>query len=627
MISYIKFKGVFFAYELTKFYVIFICSTLVSSIILGKFSVKLSEEFIPLSKITVKAFVLNVGIITLIVNFYGGFTTSRLLIVGSLTLGLLLEFIYIVYNSKFTHQSSDKNIFSFSVIFIIIEFIILTWLTFYSLFTYDLPDYSSKQKILFVIVLYTIWFLSSSINRHSDVSKGTSLSRVVWNHLTSYVVLFLIVSSLVFLLGLPIEVKKLAIYNILIFSVWSFLAVILYYLYSGSPKTDNVSFGIFNTTEFPEDFYEDEADESENAKQSINTFERVNLLKDQLKNIYLKKFPNVNTFLNKNMELKNYDISECVILRSADTYNIEVIPNNSISLYMNLHELNDIRRINEYMIDINKRLKQNGYFVGRFESNSLRFQTFHKKYPFYLANFLYSIDFVWKRVFPKLPIIKKIFFFISNGKSRALSMAEGLGRLYYCGFKVKAIQEIDDYLYFIARRDREPSTDKNPSYGLFFKMKRVGQFGKPIFVYKMRTMHPYSEYLQKFVHDNFSLKEGGKFENDFRITSWGKIARKLWIDELPMLINWIKRDLKLVGIRPLSYHYISLYAPEFVKFRNNFKPGLVPPFYVDMPKTLDEIQKSERTYLEKYLKHKYLIDVEYLFKSFYNIFYKKARSS
>jgi len=35
--------------------------------------------------------------------------------------------------------------------------------------------------------------------------------------------------------------------------------------------------------------------------------------------------------------------------------------------------------------------------------------------------------------------------------------------------------------------------------------------------------------------------------------------------------------------------------------RSQVKPGLVPPFYADMPKTFDEICESERVYIEAYL--------------------------
>lgn len=36
--------------------------------------------------------------------------------------------------------------------------------------------------------------------------------------------------------------------------------------------------------------------------------------------------------------------------------------------------------------------------------------------------------------------------------------------------------------------------------------------GKQIFVYKIRTMHPYSEYLQEFIYDRNKLSEGGNLK-------------------------------------------------------------------------------------------------------------------
>lgn len=143
----------------------------------------------------------------------------------------------------------------------------------------------------------------------------------------------------------------------------------------------------------------------------------------------------------------------------------------------------------------------------------------------------------------------------------------------------------------------------------------------------MRTMHAYSEYLQQYVFETSSLQEGGKFKDDFRVTTAGKFMRKTWLDELPMLINLLKGDLKLVGVRPLSKHYFSLYTPEMQEFRSKFKPGLIPPFYVDMPKTLEEIQASEYKYLLACEKHPFLTDFKYFWLALYNIIIKKARSN
>ncbi len=121
-----------------------------------------------------------------------------------------------------------------------------------------------------------------------------------------------------------------------------------------------------------------------------------------------------------------------------------------------------------------------------------------------------------------------------------------------------------------------------------------------IYIYKVRTMHPYSEYIHKYALEKFELDECGKIKNDFRITSWGKVFRKLWIDEIPELVNWLKRDIKLVGVRPLSQSFFDTYPDDLKKERIKYKPGLVPPYYADMPNSMDEVWESERNYLEKY---------------------------
>jgi lipopolysaccharide/colanic/teichoic acid biosynthesis glycosyltransferase len=105
------------------------------------------------------------------------------------------------------------------------------------------------------------------------------------------------------------------------------------------------------------------------------------------------------------------------------------------------------------------------------------------------------------------------------------------------------------------------------------------------------------------------------------------MMRKYWIDELPMLLNWIKGDMKLVGVRPISQHYYSLYSKELQEQRTRHKPGLLPPFYADMPKTLDEIQASEIRYLTMCEQRGTLVtDFIYFWKIVGTIVLKKARS-
>ena len=108
-------------------------------------------------------------------------------------------------------------------------------------------------------------------------------------------------------------------------------------------------------------------------------------------------------------------------------------------------------------------------------------------------------------------------------------------------------------------------------------------------------------------------------KGDYRITSWGKIFRKYFLDEIPQIYNWLKGDLNLVGIRALSEHYFSLYPDDLKQKRINFKPGLIPPYYADLPESFDEIVNSEREYLLQKEKSPILTDIKYFFKASSNI--------
>ncbi len=293
---------------------------------------------------------------------------------------------------------------------------------------------------------------------------------------------------------------------------------------------------------------------------------------------------------------------------------------------INLKRINDVRYLNKFFESINTLLPEGGLYVNSVETYRIRKERIIERFPIGINWILYFFDFLFRRVFPKLPLTKKVYFYMTQGNNRVLSKAETFGRLYCCGFEIVSEQQIGKELYFLARKVREPYFDYSPTYGPLIRLKRYGKGGKLFGVYKARTMHPYSEYLQDYVYRNNNLDEGGKFKDDFRVTTLGRIMRKVWLDELPMFINVFKGEMKLVGVRPLSKQYFGLYTDEVKEKRLKFKPGLIPPYYVDMPKTLEEIMASEMRYLEAYEKHPLLTDWHYFWVAMYNIFIKRARS-
>lgn len=95
----------------------------------------------------------------------------------------------------------------------------------------------------------------------------------------------------------------------------------------------------------------------------------------------------------------------------------------------------------------------------------------------------------------------------------------------------------------------------------FFFQERPGQFKKPFYIIKFKTMTDEKD------------AEGNLLPDNLRITKFGGWVRKLSIDELPQLINVLKGEMSLVGPRPLLFKYMPLYSEEQLR-RHEVKPGI-----------------------------------------------------
>ncbi len=362
------------------------------------------------------------------------------------------------------------------------------------------------------------------------------------------------------------------------------------------------------------------------AGKNVHSLEKFSFLSvDQLNALIDEESgQDVRRFIGRFVDLSE---NETFITSTITRFNILKLPYDKYYAIVNLKNINSFRWINKFFEAVNDKLPVGGIYINSVEVYTNRKHRLLKKSFFPVNRIHYFFDVVFTRLIPKLPVFKKLYFAVTKGKNRVLSQAETFGRLYSCGFEVIEEKTIGNELFFVARKKGKPVYDQNPTYGALIRLKRHGENGRLFNVYKLRTMHAYSEYLQEYVFDKNKLQEGGKFKNDFRITTEGKFFRKFWLDELPMFINVLKGEMKIVGVRPLSRHYFSLYTEELKEKRIKYKPGLVPPFYADLPKTLEEIMDSEMHYLTAYEKHPVATDIKYFFKAFYNIIFKKVRSA
>ncbi len=101
---------------------------------------------------------------------------------------------------------------------------------------------------------------------------------------------------------------------------------------------------------------------------------------------------------------------------------------------------------------------------------------------------------------------------------------------------------------------------------VLYKQERVGKNGKLFTIYKLRTM------IQKA--EEYGPEWAG--EKDPRITTVGRILRKVYLDEMPQMINVLKNEMSIVGPRPERPHFVELLKKEIPYYykRLSFKPGI-----------------------------------------------------
>lgn len=317
------------------------------------------------------------------------------------------------------------------------------------------------------------------------------------------------------------------------------------------------------------------------------------------------------------------------LIASTDYPEIEIRNCPTVpKLILVLEPLNDVRHINTMLEEANRKMGDGGIVSMHCTTSGEKRRRILAAFPPVLNRIFYVFYYVWSRVFVKLSLTRPLYMFCTSGKGRNYPRVEIMGRVSRAGFTIVDDRVRHGEYYLSAVRTSEPITSDTPSYGPLIRLMRVGYQGKLIGVYKLRTMYAYSEYLQDYVYRRSGLRDGGKLKDDFRINCWGRVMRSVWMDELPMLVNWLKGDLKLVGVRPLSLHYYSLYTPGMQQLRIQVKPGLIPPFYYDRipPKTVEDVQENERRYIEAYLRAPLKTDVRYFFGIIANILFRRERS-
>ena len=99
---------------------------------------------------------------------------------------------------------------------------------------------------------------------------------------------------------------------------------------------------------------------------------------------------------------------------------------------------------------------------------------------------------------------------------------------------------------------------------VLYRQRRVGHEGQEFDLLKLRTMVVGAETQGA----GWAVNKG-----DPRITTVGRVLRRLSIDELPQLWNVVRGEMSLIGPRPTLGYQVERYTPQ-QRRRLDVKPGL-----------------------------------------------------
>ena len=144
---------------------------------------------------------------------------------------------------------------------------------------------------------------------------------------------------------------------------------------------------------------------------------------------------------------------------------------------------------------------------------------------------------------------------------------------------------------------------------VFFKQIRYGLNGKPILVYKFRSM--------SVMENGADVKQAVK--NDPRVTKVGSFLRKTSLDELPQFINVILGNMSVVGPRPHAAAHNEEYRKLITGYmlRHKVKPGITGLAQIrgwrGETDTLDKMEKRVDCDLEYIRTWSLLLDLKIIF--------------
>ena len=164
----------------------------------------------------------------------------------------------------------------------------------------------------------------------------------------------------------------------------------------------------------------------------------------------------------------------------------------------------------------------------------------------------------------------------------------------------------------------------SPGKPIFFN-DRVGRYGVPLRIVKLRTMVSDAENLEKYLTSEQleQWHKEHKVDNDPRVTTVGRFLRRTSLDEIPQFLNVLLGQMSVIGPRPVEPDELRVYGKSVAEFLS-VTPGITGWWQVKARNNAcydgGERQRLELEYVQD---RSFIRDVEVLIGSFGDMFGKR----
>lgn len=159
-----------------------------------------------------------------------------------------------------------------------------------------------------------------------------------------------------------------------------------------------------------------------------------------------------------------------------------------------------------------------------------------------------------------------------------------------------------------------------------YKQRRVGRYGVPLDIYKLRTMVVGADDVDKHLTPEQirQWRAEHKVDDDPRITTIGKFLRKTSLDEIPQFWNVLTGEMSVMGPRPVEPDELEAYDDSVVEFLS-VTPGITG-WWQTISRNDAKYEDGERQSLELfYVRNRSMkIDIKVFFETFRAMFGNNA---